>query len=604
MNPATDTLVLVEYDRPIDVNDLLNQESGIYNLIVTPGDIVVTDDNSNTGYYDYNNAVTYVVKSFFDGASYLSETISLNDCRATDSSFYYDVATTRLSVHLENFDPPTNPGMFFGVATGFTKGNSDSDNYFNNVYYDPILLSVPDLSKEKDPLYYGRFKYQSVKISVNNTSGIMDKWRQENNFFQPGRVLVGGPDTSYLNFVQRFSGYIENDSRTWTNFSFTIQDQRKGFFRPVAINNITQSAFPFLDDKNNDKPRPVAYGPISKAGAICLNETEVAPVEYEYLIADTEFNFIDSLDNVYVAGTVKTPASVDLIAGTFQMTAADVAGELDNVKIDFTVDIKNGVAIIKKLIGDYQKLPFVPSFWDIAEINAAEIQSRNTSLYIDDKTKISDALEKICFDIDGYLFPLDSGVFTVRIYDKTRVPVRTIAESEWLGEPVAPNNGSEFLTSAVVEYKEDQSENKFLRAENKDFESVAFQRYKEYKVKSFKTGLTTEADALDKGKTIMEFSSNVVDIISRDVSWLHSDLEMMDFIIGHPDKRVSETEVLKVFEILGIGKNIDTKRVSLKLREVVGVIPDIFIESTLVDDLGGLITDNTGIPITFKQRAP
>ena len=44
----TENIILWEYDIPLQRDELLNYEAGIWFWTMTPNDIIVTDDNGNT----------------------------------------------------------------------------------------------------------------------------------------------------------------------------------------------------------------------------------------------------------------------------------------------------------------------------------------------------------------------------------------------------------------------------------------------------------------------------------------------------------------------------------------------------------------------------
>jgi len=83
-------IVLFEYDRPLDMDNLLSYEAGVWFWVMAPGDVKVTDDNGNTGYYDDTNEIIYNIKSLRVDDENYSMTESYADMFATNKSFYYD----------------------------------------------------------------------------------------------------------------------------------------------------------------------------------------------------------------------------------------------------------------------------------------------------------------------------------------------------------------------------------------------------------------------------------------------------------------------------------------------------------------------------------
>jgi len=595
----TNKIVLFEYDTPVDRSNMLNYEAGVWFWTITPGVVVVTDDNGNTGNYDWQNTIRYNIKSFQYKDIFLTKTESLADLRLTENSFYYDTATTYLYIRLADFEPVLTDQMIIGVAVGYSL-KSNTDNYYFDNYYDPLISSIFQLKKGIDPLFYGLLRYQSGDIKFINMqkpdgTGEFDDWRDRNLFKMAARILVGDYGDSYDDFEQKYTGYIENDKRSFTDFSLTIQDARKGLTQGVATNLLNDTDYPNLSDSNNDVAKPVAYGVITNAPSYCLNEEEGGSPDRVFIFVDTENNPVGSIEEVRVDGVVKTPTETDLLAGTFTLSNGDTGGNYDDVKIDFTVDTVNGINILKDLMLNYDNKPFLDSFFDTTEVDAAETDCRDTSLYIDESSqKLKDAIESVCNDCDIRFFVKDNGLYTARLYDEDRTPDHTIKKDDWINDASIANNGNQFLTSCRIGYKHDIDEDKRLYYENVDFKESTFATYKSYNTDPFDTELTTLADAIDKSETIMNISSNISDIVERTTNWNYSTIEPTDFVIAAPMDRVSATtETFGIYEVMNATKNLEKFNVKLSLRYV-----KAYVEPTieyLVDENNVYYTDENGL---------
>ena len=595
-------ITLFEYDRPIDLDELLNVDAGLWVWTITNTVETITDDFGTEGFYNYQQSERYGIKSLSVDGELYSRTLSLADCRETNKSFYYDTETTKLYIHFDNFEPPLDKSIFFGAAVGYSKLPNDLvEPTFNGIYYEPRLSSIPGIKKSIDPLFFGLLKYFTGTVTLTNKDGHFDTWRARNLFGQPARVLVGDITDEYENFQTVVEGFISDDSRTFDEFSVELEDPRKALTQPVATNTLTTTNWPDLSDSNIDAVKPVAYGVIRNAKAICLNEEETpTPALYTFLICDTEFNSVSALDKIYVDGVeTAITGTADFTAGTFTMTAASVSGNLGNVTIDFVgTSFDNGVEIIKDLMLNYDSKPFNSSFWDTAEVNTAETESRDTSLYINDGSrKLSEALESVSNDIDARFFTKNSGLYTIRIYDEDRTPItKELINDEWLDNPGIQNNGSEYLSSVIIEYKPDQESDEYLRYENTDFQQEAFDRYKKLKVNTFTTNLPTLADAQDKSNTIMNISKLVQDIVTRKTSWDNFGIEPSDFVIGSPTSRLSEADIRGIYEVMDISNNPDDFSINLSLRFIKNA-PAAATYSTIDDNIDSPISDNNDMDL-------
>jgi hypothetical protein len=590
-------IILFEYDKTLDRTELLNEEAGIWTWKFVNTVTTVDDDNGNTGYYEYQNSIEYIIKSLKVDGVFYSKTTSLADCRATDSSFYYDLVNFNLYIHFADFEPPLNQNISYGGAVGYSKlPNNIRQPYFNDFYYDPRLLEVSGLSKSVDPLFFGLLQYSSGSVTLFNNDGNFDDWRSRNLYGQPARILVGDIEDDYNDFESVYEGFIADDSRTFEEFTITLEDPRRALTQPVATNLLTTTDYPDLKDEFQNTVKPVAYGSIKNAPAKCLNSEETpTPTYYTFLICDTEFNLVSSLDNIYVDGILTAiTGTADLLAGTFTMTAGSVSGNLDNVTIDFTANsISNGANIIKDLLDNYDLKPFVPSFWDITEVDEAELLCRDTSLYIDNgSTSLSEAIESVLIDIDGRFFVKNNGLYTLRIYSESRTPnEKEIENDEWMESPEIFNNGSEYLSSAIVTYLKDISSGSFLTYEDTTFQSEAFERYKRYKTATFETNLVTLAAAQEKAQTIMNISKEVQDVVVRRTSWDNFGIEPSDFVVASPASRLNNNSSRGIYEVLTVENNLIDFDLSLSLRYVKDADPEITYDS-IDDNIDLNILDN------------
>ena len=592
MSTISEYILLWEYDKPLDLSAMLNYEAGVFYWLITQPDNEFSDDSQNT--------IKYAVKSFRYDDIYFSRVTSLADLRLTDNSFYYDTDTTELYVRREDWKPLTKSIVFAGIATGFSLGNLPFA-YFNNIYYGERISSILNIKKEKDQFYYGILKFQSGSVKLINNDGELDDWSGRNLFNQTNRILIGDSGDNYEDFDTIFTGLIGKPTRSWTDLNIAVEDVRKGMSASIATNLLNQTDWPYLDDNNVDKQKPVAYGDIFNAPCICLNETETSPTYYTFLLCDTYYNSVYDLDTVYVDGTAVSVYDYDYDAGTFRLTFAVAEDNTGNVTADFTVNIKNGVSIIKDLILNYDNRPYLSSFWDTDEVDAAYALARNTSVYVDDTKKLKDVIKDVADDIQGLFFPHDDGKYTIRIFDEDRTPVKTIYKDEWIDDPQIEDSPDEFLTSCIVKYRHNQDEDDYRQVENTDYQAEAFETYKNYNTETFETNLTTEADALAYSEDILQYRTSVPVIVSRSVKLgEHYDLEIMDFIICDPQTRVSEDPVWGIWEVIGIIKNMNDMIIGLTSRYIKSYTPIEYEYSYIT--YGGVNITYNGDPIIYREE--
>lgn len=603
---------LWEYDKPTNIGLPMGSFPGVWSYKVTPGIVTVTDDYSLTGYYSDVNETVYNVKSFVANQIQYSEVSSISECETTQNSFYYNYSTTFIYIHFEEDASVFSfSEIYVGAVVGFSEGvTSVNKPYYNDIYYDPRISKIFNIKKSKDPLFYGLLKYSTGSVSCLNEDGYFDDWRDRNLFAQASRILIGHKDDPYEDFELVFQGLIENDSRSWDSFSVKLQDPRKGLTQSIATNLLTQTSYPSLNDENVDIPKPIKYGEQINSPCICLNET-ASGGSHTFLLCDTEFNPVGSLTatNVFVDGVASSAANIDLTAGTFTLTTGQVGGSYDNVTATFNAtesSLQNGVDIIKDLMYRYDNKTYSSTFWDTTEVDAAEALSRNTSVSVDDDKKLKDVLQQVCVDIDALFFFKDTGVYTIRIYDENRAVTKIIKQDEWLDDPKIDNNGSEFLSSIIIKYNHDITEDKHQQYENLEYKEEVFDIYKTYKTTTIETNLTSLADAQEKSESVMSISKLVGDIVTRSIPY-STDIEIMDFIVGASTTRpltkkgVSITPIYEKYEVLGIQKNLSKFANKLTLRYIEPYdMPIDTVYSVLIDESGNFIIDESGNTILMR----
>jgi len=564
-------IILYEYGIPNRVHGFINYSGGIYQSPISPGVIVVTDDNANTGYYTNQNAVIYNVQSITVDNMIYTKVLSIAALYTQDRSWYYDSVTTILYVRFANYDPPLSKEIYIGIVYGYSKGLSDP--VFGDKYYEQRIESIFGVKKSKDPLFFGLLKFSSGSVKLINTDGALDNWGNLNLFRQPSKILIGEEGDTYSALKQVFTGIIGNYSYSWDSISIKNDDIRSNLTNPIPYNQYLVADYAQLNTSNVGKYKPIAYGDIRHGICICVDEmTTPAPLTYTFSFMDIEHYRPTSTDKIYVEEVdVTASAVVTLATATFTLPAATVDGKFSDVTITFRgADLDNGVEIIKDIMLKYADVSYIASNYDLTEVAAAVTVAgaRNTSLYAHEKQALNKAIEQLCIDIDGLFFAKDNGLYTVRIYSAIRTPVKTIYKYQWKSEPDITNDTDEFLSSVDIDYSKNQKSGDYITYTNTVYESGVIDLYHSTQSKTIKTGLTDSASADLKSEVIMSTSKQIKDIVTRSTTFEHYDLEIMDFVYADPKCRISGTESLSIWEVIGIDKNLDNWNIKLTLRYI------------------------------------
>ena len=600
MTATNQNIILFEIDRPrwllsplyfnpanqLPLAGILNFEPGIWFYVMTPGAVVVEDDEENEGYYHYQNTAYYNIATVKVNDVAYRKVNGLPSLRTTDSSWYYDQETTKLYLHFNKWEPPLNKEIVFGAMMGYSWKESENC-YYDDQYYEPRISKLFPIKKSIDPLFWGLLKFQAAKVELINNDGGLDNWEVMNLFAQTATLLKGNEGDDYEDFEIIYKGFIENNDKNFEKFSVNIQDERKSFTQKISQNVFTVSVFPGLEhdgESSSDigEPVPIAWGKIYRAKAVCLNPYELYLGSYVFLFADVTLNSIVIHTETYING--KTTPITGSGGGQFWInptTYPAVVDNLDNLTCDFTAtSTENGVTLITELMDDICGVDYTSEFWDTAEVAVAEALALDTSIYVDDADKtVADIIAQICADCDLRFFQHDNGLWTIRVYDEDRVPAKTIYADEWLDEPQLSNNASQFMTSVVVGYKKKQDTGDSEHVTKTDYEAdvgYPFEStetylhdiYKSYKTTTFETNLITKTEAKEKAKAIMRISGNIQNIASCTTIIDHDDLEITDFVIASLATRYGQAEEWGVYEIMEISKDYEKNNIKLNLRYV------------------------------------
>lgn len=576
---ASKKIITLELDIPLlpedNIDMLLNHEPGIWFIEIWPDPVMTFDAGAIVWVADPNefqdadiggvkvNGIDYVKVSDFASLRLQSE------------SFLYDITSTKLYIHFLDSHQPYGEWSVSRILIGQTTGYCDKVDsvngaYFDGVYFEPRILSVPSISKSKDPLFFGVLKFQGGSVTLKN-EGYFDKFADLNIVRQSARLKMGFDGLDYDEYWEGPGFYVESYSRNYQEFVLKLQDIRKALSTPVPPHVLTLADWPNLNPDNVNKPKPLLYGTRRGIPCICLNEMDAAAATYQFLVMDTEFHDVTGVSAVYVDGVALAAGQWSLNASAGVITINDEYCEdnLTDVTCDATgANISNSLLVVRDLMLNYGNVQFIPTNYDTKEWNLATADCQSVGLYIDEQKTLIDCIEPCCVASDILFFSKDGGKYTARRYDENRTPIKRIYADEWIDDPQIDCDWTKFLSSATVNYDEDLTTRKKRSYLNTAYEDEVFMRYKSKQTKTFDTILATEAGAAAKSETIMSLSRIIGETVKRTTKTQNIDLELMDFIIASPATRVGETERLGIYEIIGIAKNLSAATVQLTMRYV------------------------------------
>ena len=568
--PQSKKITIVEIDSPIDINTLINYQPGIWFTRMSPGAGLVTDDRGNTGYWGTQNAEYFNIQSLNVSGDLYNEVSSIALCVATEQTWFYDKTTTDLYIHFDDWLPPVSFGIISpGAAIGFTNQvDTISSNYFEDVYYEPLITSIPNISKKKDALFFGVIQFSTGNITFNNAGGYFDDFSQRDLYGQPVRIKLSfeGLDISEQQLV--YSGKVEDFTHNYTSFTLKVADARKTLSRELPINSLSLTDYPTMESKLDGTPIPVQFGPAIKAPTYKTSAGN-------WIFCDTQFNAVDFGIIAYKEdGSIFSHTGTET-DGTFTGIDTD-----DDLYVSFTVSVvQNGLDIISFILENYENIEFNAFNYDIAEWNTEKLSVFNSGIWIGKGSLMSsvDVIEQICIDNNGIFDVLSDGRFTYRSYDPNRVDSFEIQDYEFLKgkEPKIDYESDEFLSSIKIEYSEDLKEDDPVIYTNSVYEDEVYGRYRNYAEDTVKTTLTNRTDATALSEEIMEQSKTILPKITLTTKTQNIKMRILDNLL-YEYKRQNGKIILNrsSFQVLSIALNLSTYEMTFIIKQIKEVPSD------------------------------
>ncbi len=581
--PNAKRIILGEIDIPLILTNWINYEAGIWFTTLLDANVPISDSSGVVGYY-YANVyeIPEKIGSCLVDAEFFTKVTSIELCRSTEKSFYYDRTNVQIYIHFEDWAPYLGQIIRQGVVNGFCDVANSNGAYYDGIYYEPRIKSVSNLSQKKDPLFYGVQAFQTGSISFEN-DGFFDNYDDQNIYGQPIRLRIGIDGYEYDEFEQIYEGFVNDYPYDFSSFSLKIKDKRDNLSRKIPYDQFTQDEFPHLNDDDVGKYKPVVFGSVFYMPVVCINKDESSPTYRTFKFLDTEFSIADSINssgkNTTTIAYIKndednnifdtvTIDSVNLVAGTFNIDSDLIKTDPDEEVKDvfFTgfgfSDTDESISMLESLIDQYSSIAYNSTFFNITEINSEITAPRDVGYYVKKPETIKSIIGKIMDAEDALFYDQNDGKFSIKQYDVDRASTKTLKSYNWKSEPSFAS--SIFLTSTTVSGKKHLARNDFLISNtNTDYETEGLQKYKKYESKGFETILTTDSDIDDKAENVMVQAKDKVKIVKRTCDMSAYDIDLMDFITAS-HTRQSEDEDFKVWEV--IGKNINLMNGSIELE--------------------------------------
>lgn len=507
--PISNKIVMCEIDEGVSFNNefWIKEEPGIWKT--TYAWTERTTDFSYGfgawGYFAYGDGGTGVLPAserrpsirieslLIDGEQY-TKAETLADCRAIDKSFYFDIATQVLYINPEDDKDPRYD--FSSTVLGIVKGYASEEGYYDGVFFEGRLQSIPSITNTKDPLYFGLISFDGGSVTLENLDGHFDTLQEEDVYGQRVRIKFGSRDIDFSDYETIYSGFFESFVLTENNCTINIRDPRKNISRSVNTNLFNLTDYPLLDDGNDGEIIPLGYGEINKQPAICTNETDEFTPTYSFKICDTSKHTIQSIDKVFVEGKSVSFSDINLAEATFNLSNS-VYEPGQDVTVSYTgYDISNPLDVIVDLLETYTDIVYTATDFNQTEWEYAKALVPDINLSIIESTKIIDIIGEISSTVQGVFIFQGDGKITFRLREPDRASSATLTTQDYLLPPSQTNPSEEFTSRIRVGYKRAWSNNKNRWYTDESREQELFEKFRLRRTREFPTLLVNEADAI------------------------------------------------------------------------------------------------------------
>lgn len=619
-DPNSTKIVLFELDISTTVDFWINDSPGVWKFAIT-NKRLDTQLGFEVGAFCYGNfkfngiqdtgsrAEIRRVGSFTVAGESYTNTTNLSDCKKNPKSFFYDSESHVLYVNF--FD--NLPWNLRSVRAGLTYGFSVFAKYLDDIYYDPRIKSVPQISIALDDLFYGIRRYSFGSISFSNEDGFFDTFINTTVFGQECRVKLGGTtaggvDLSYNDYITLYTGYVQSFSTTPSTFTITLGDKKDKTSRSIPTRYFSTATYPDIKTANGGKPIPLAWGDCRNVPCICVNESESpTPGNYTFVIADITNHSIKTLSSVYIDGvaqstpsltndTTKDVASFIIASGgnytPGKSVTADITGYDDSILRDGSGGaIEDALDIVEDIFNIYLSIPYNDGNFDRTRWDIEKTKDYEHGIYINENKKVSAILETIAVGHLGVFYVNGIGRWVFKTLTDNVNPVLFLGADEIMDEPKKIDDGKKYLTAATIKYNRDYGSNDFSILTDDSEQPETFSTFGVYRTQEFETYISTLINAqLLADKVLTEYKTVKSDVeIVTDIRAYN--LQLYDIIKATINRQAGGTWLGTVkYRVMGIKYFLNNPvQIGLDLRYLEptneNIVPDILTISKNYDDI-------------------
>lgn len=457
---------------------------------------------------------TKYIEGFIRGAfNNYAETDSLNDCRSTEKSFYWDNENQIGYVHLEHDYFADYQNLSYETYLYFSNGRLI---YISDQECLPFLLSTPKANQQQDIVNYDKLAFCSGTFELDNIGGDLDYFNELNlynntafNSYIDDEDITEESEGCFIadraDIIRLQAFYIEKADIGIQSVKVSVQDIRKAQDVLICTDLFTETEYPYINDELINEPIPIQYGPVSECVPIPIDNNFFYNVTFRIALEMTDIGTIQV--NVNDIWTTVTPMSTDISKGEFKLAEADCRdadGKLYEIRAIDSIGIVNtySVDVIKELNEYYLGIGFLTSFYDIDEWNSEKTVLKGIGVRFEEQIKLYEAIQKIQNGSNiGFRYEINAeGKRTIRINDDERESISIIYNTniDNLDKLSTKGDLDKVFSEIQIKYDKNYRTDKLLLTKNDNYKEYVGAEYKKRNTLTVETLLTNETDAEER----------------------------------------------------------------------------------------------------------
>ena len=240
-------------------------------------------------------------------------------------------------------------------------------------------------------------------------------------------------------------------------------------------------------------------------------------------------------------------------------------------KILYSCTDTNALTAIEEILFNAYNFRVTSVYYDLTIWNASKLLAPNITIDISeegDETEVIDLIENICNSCFGFFDISPEGKFTFKFIDTTATSQSVIFYKDFFNEKEITYDPSEILTSVVIGYDKNWTDNEYTYFTDDTREYDIFLKYKTYISKTFDTYINNDvAKATSLASKIMNYTEDVHGLIEADLPLSYAGLDIGDMV--DIETNFSQTRKIlstKKAEVIGKNMNFNNRKINIKFR--------------------------------------